>query len=223
MAATRPVPTLRETLFIVDRNIGDGNCALYGVAKMLKKFGINTTHRDVRTAMCDELINNKEFYWDFVWEDVSGQGRLPRFTRFVNRMREDFEYIDNVGLKAIVNVYPQLKKLCLVKEDVNGALQCVQFRASDEDELTAALMKSVTHKSVRDAAAAGCLFMLFKPGVGEKELGGHYDNLVHACRLRPFRAQGVRGRGSGAKPQRALCGLLSPHKTLGGAQVARAL
>ena len=92
-------------------------------------------------------------------------------------MRQNKTYLDNIGLHAIVNVYPQLKKLCLIKEDVTGALQYVHFRDIDTDEI-AALRKSISHKSVRDATKAGCLFMLFKPGVGEAEVGGHYDNLV---------------------------------------------
>ena len=72
-------PTPLETLFTVERNIGDGNCALYGVAKMLANMGINTTHSLLRTEMCNELAKNKEKYWDYVFGKSGGQLRDERF------------------------------------------------------------------------------------------------------------------------------------------------
>jgi len=155
---------------------GDGNCALHCEVAILKEADsmkhAKTTHDSLRAEMCSELLQNSNAYQGY------HVGNTASYHRYVDRMKKTKTYVDHLGLQALAALYPnELGRIVILSIHTGKVVQHHFMDSSDPSMKEFRKDAIISRTAVEAATLAGVKFMKFKPGEGEKERGGHYDNL----------------------------------------------
>ena len=93
-------------------------------------------------------------------------------------MKRSKTYVDHLGIQALANVYPiELGRIIFLSIET-GKVVLHSFMDSDHPSMK--LIRAddtISCAAVKAAMLVGVTFIKYTPGIGEKELGGHYDNL----------------------------------------------
>ena len=92
-------------------------------------------------------------------------------------MKQSRTHVEHLGIQALANVYPELGRIMFLSTDT-GKVVLHYFMNSDDPSMKLITAKNIISRAaVKAAMLAGVTFIKFTPGIGEKELGGHFDNL----------------------------------------------
>ena len=92
-------------------------------------------------------------------------------------MKRSKTFVDHLGIQALANVYPELGRIIFLSTNTG---KVVLHYFMDSDDLSMKLITAddiISRAAVKAAMLAGVTFIKFIPGIGENELGGHFDNL----------------------------------------------
>ncbi len=92
-------------------------------------------------------------------------------------MKKSRTHVEHLGIQALANVYPELARIMFLSTDT-GKVVLHHFMNSDDPSMKLITAENIISRAaVKAAMLAGVKFIKFTPGIGEKELGGHFDNL----------------------------------------------
>ena len=92
-------------------------------------------------------------------------------------MKRSKTFVDHLGIQALANVYPELGRIIFLSTNT-GKVVLHHFMNSDDPSMKLITADDIISRAaVKAAILAGITFIKFIPGIGENELGGHFDNL----------------------------------------------
>ena len=92
-------------------------------------------------------------------------------------MKQSRTHVEHLGIQALANVYPEQGRIMFLSTDT-GKVVLHYFMNSDDPSMKLITADDIISRAaVKAAMLAGVTFIKFIPGIGENELGGHFDNL----------------------------------------------
>ena len=93
-------------------------------------------------------------------------------------MKRSKTHVEHLGIQALANVYPtELGRIMFLSPNTGKVVLHYFMNSDDPSMKLITAEKIISRAAVKAAMLAGVKFIKFTPGIGEKELGGHFDNL----------------------------------------------